>query len=505
MKLTLRPLILFILFALSIQLGQAQQFNFSQYNFTDQRVNPALVGIGNYWKLGGIHREQNTGPDFDIKSTAIAGSYPFVKANDAGVFGGLGITLLDDKAGVGQSFKIQEVGLSYAMQVRLGANQQLALGVSGFYQTRKFGLDDLITNSQFIPGRGFDTSLDNGETSGQLQRSFYRTGVGLHWEKRDENDFRKSHFGLSAFDLNRANEAFVDSTFRTDPSYMVSAGLELLKIGSFSVYPEVLYTHTGGKNSVNAGVNARYDLADNSYFMFQGQYLTGGEFVAGVQFSKDDFRVGLSYDVAIDAVNTGNQGAFEIGFEFRGLVKSKSKPEKKRRKKPAKKTTTQVPPVKEEVIKKEEVPEPEPKEKETIEVVPAETDTVQIKTDTGVEGLEFEPFEVERITKHFGFDFNKAEITPDIRTYLDELVQKLNDGSYIKVEIEGHTDNIGSAEVNKRLSTARANAVRGYLISKGISAAQLKASGKGELEPISSNSTAKGRALNRRVEMIIYR
>jgi len=70
----------------------------------------------------------------------------------------------------------------------------------------------------------------------------------------------------------------------------------------------------------------------------------------------------------------------------------------------------------------------------------------------------------------------------------------------LNVEIQGHTDSIGSAAYNLNLSQRRADAVKAYLISQGVNASTLTAKGYGKTKPISSNETAEGRAQNRRVE-----
>ncbi|WP_116813136.1 OmpA family protein [Steroidobacter cummioxidans] len=84
---------------------------------------------------------------------------------------------------------------------------------------------------------------------------------------------------------------------------------------------------------------------------------------------------------------------------------------------------------------------------------------------------------------------------------LDRLVADLKKYPQLEIELQGHTDSVGSDQYNQRLSQQRANAVRTYLLNRGIRASQVVARGYGESQPISDNSTAAGRAQNRRVVM----
>jgi len=99
------------------------------------------------------------------------------------------------------------------------------------------------------------------------------------------------------------------------------------------------------------------------------------------------------------------------------------------------------------------------------------------------------------------FETGKAVLLPESQTALDQVAQSLIDNPGVNVEVGGHTDNTGSAAANLRLSQARANAVRDYLIGKGVDAGRMTARGYGQANPIASNATATGRAANRRVEL----
>jgi len=102
------------------------------------------------------------------------------------------------------------------------------------------------------------------------------------------------------------------------------------------------------------------------------------------------------------------------------------------------------------------------------------------------------------------FDFNKATIKPESKPALDDAAKILKDNPSIKVEIQGHTDSIGSDAYNLSLSDKRAWAVVNYLVQNyGIDINRLTAKGYGESRPIADNGTEDGRALNRRVEFVI--
>jgi OOP family OmpA-OmpF porin len=113
--------------------------------------------------------------------------------------------------------------------------------------------------------------------------------------------------------------------------------------------------------------------------------------------------------------------------------------------------------------------------------------------------------EVEAVIELEGvnFDFDKSTIRPEGKAILDGAAALLQKHDRVVVEVAGHTDSVGSDAYNQGLSERRANAVKDYLTSKGITATRLTARGYGESRPVASNDTDAGRAENRRVELIV--
>jgi OOP family OmpA-OmpF porin len=111
------------------------------------------------------------------------------------------------------------------------------------------------------------------------------------------------------------------------------------------------------------------------------------------------------------------------------------------------------------------------------------------------------PVEEKIVLRGVNFDFDKSDIRPDAAVILDEAASILNANPGSSVSVGGHTDSVGTDAYNQGLSERRANSVRDYLVGKGVDGSRLTATGYGESNPIASNDTADGRALNRRVEL----
>ena len=139
-------------------------------------------------------------------------------------------------------------------------------------------------------------------------------------------------------------------------------------------------------------------------------------------------------------------------------------------------------------------------------------DTKLVKIDTGgtnnviTSNAEMKQVEVGKTYDLHDIHFatNSYTLTKETRSIIDLFIEFLNENPTIKVEIQGHTDNIGNDDANQELSEQRAKSVYQYVVSKGIDSDRLRYKGYGESQPIAPNTTPEGRAKNRRTVFLIF-
>ncbi|HJY41302.1 MAG TPA: OmpA family protein, partial [Steroidobacteraceae bacterium] len=106
------------------------------------------------------------------------------------------------------------------------------------------------------------------------------------------------------------------------------------------------------------------------------------------------------------------------------------------------------------------------------------------------------------VALYINFDTGKAELKQDGVATVREIATLLKSNPALKLSVEGHTDNVGDAAANKKLSEARAKSVTSAIVANGVDAARLSAAGFGQEKPVADNRTEAGRAKNRRVELV---
>lgn len=109
------------------------------------------------------------------------------------------------------------------------------------------------------------------------------------------------------------------------------------------------------------------------------------------------------------------------------------------------------------------------------------------------------------VLRNIFFDFNKSTLRPESNSELENLLTLLTENPKLKIEISGHTDNVGSAAYNKKLSESRAQSVVNFLLGKNVDKSRLTFAGYGFDQPIAPNDTEEGRQLNRRTEFKVMK
>ncbi|MBK5280103.1 MAG: OmpA family protein [Bacteroidia bacterium] len=244
------------------------------------------------------------------------------------------------------------------------------------------------------------------------------------------------------------------------------------------------------------------------------KYVVGRSGILGVQLHSETISLGLSYDFPILNNNVGNTGALELGLVWRKPVQTRVQRIRAKRKKEAleKQNTLAKKPQPldanselREIVRVEK----EVKQDTIVYAIPAIEKQIEIKEEPPATlatagDLKQEPLIIERVTLHFAFEFNSAELDEPTENFLEELTTTLKENESLKLKIDGHTDNVGSDKFNLRLSQKRADAVKQHLIKSGIHPERLLSEGKGMHKPLNQNLTDEERAKNRRVELTVY-
>lgn len=496
--------------------GATQYFQYSQYEFTDQRINPAMVASSDYASVSFIFRNQSTGaPDINLKSNMISGAYPFLSARNGRRWSGVGLSLMDDRSG--GIFSMQEISVSYAINVSLNRFQSLSLGFKGLYQQRSVHLDGLFTGSQFVRDRGFDESLYNGENLGLLRSDFATFSSGIYWQQIDRAGIRLAYWGISLFDLNKPDHSFSGVEDQLNSTFVASGGIRIYKNGNMSFMPEFLLTHSAARRVMNLGGVTSYEIKPHpnqvaARIDLITKYVPGRSGILGLQFHRDHFSVGFSYDFPVLKKNEGNLGAFEVALQIKSLVDPGLKRRISKRKTPAKRS--QATEKKPAVVSDRETEDikagPENDSTRNENAVKSDLSTsLRHKQDSVLANatagrVSHQPLVIEKTILHFNFEFNSTNLDETSTKYLDDLSTALAENTHMKISLTGHTDNVGSPAFNMRLSLFRANVIRKYLVERGVDVSRIQTDGKGLHEPLNENKTEAERAANRRVELVIY-
>lgn len=476
-----------------IYTAQAQYTQYSLYRFAEPRINPANLGLTSYASVGALYRSQQSQPGVQLNSAYIQASYPFLRRK--GTWSALGIEASNDREGVGGIFQTNQLGLQYGFHIPLSKYRRLAIGASAHYFSRRIDISELTTGSQFIEGVGFDPGMAQGENFQDFNANYLSFGGGIKYQVVDKKSLPKTYLGASFFHLNQPKEDFIQQQQQLPVNVVGEFGQQIMQRKYSRVYLEALIWQIQSNTTLNAGIVTWIDLQkyDNrlrgqSLNIFLKYLLEEGGMV-GFQWDNQVFSLGLSYDVPLFA-NAAHQGAFEVGLKVRQPVKAKSK-KKKRKKKSSSRRYTR--PVRRTNSSDDEDELTIAKRKEEPVVL---QDSVQVVALDSIA----EPRDV--LIVHFGFEFGDTDPIIEDEYVFEQVLDRMEEDPEVRIEIVGHTDDVGPSRFNERLSTLRAQAIYDILFELGADPDRMEFLGKGEDEPLVANDTDENRAENRRVEIV---
>lgn len=483
---TYRFLILTTLSLVIASLSYAQETSlFTQYGQNKYFYNPAYAGYHGYSVAHMVYRKQWSGFEGAPETMLFSFQSPVAKTM------GMGGRIFRDNTGI-----ISRTGAqaSYAYGVSFDDDNQLHFGISvgALVNSVRF---DMLSNNDL-----------QDQTLYRLNNSFILDGAfGAYYR------FKGLEVGFALPQLfNRSlreQTTSSGSVFRYINQSVVTASYRFdLMNSDLSITPMIL--HRFGSFAIqNAGqfdISATVEWREKFWLTFLHRTEYGNAVNAGVHFKQ--FSFGYAYEFAnnkslIGSVSNGSHEIL-ISYHFGRSDKAKKKKQVEAQDNLLVNNDS-LNAVKDEVVKADTT------SADTDSTAVAKTDEVKDSTATEPASTDAQAFETPAVGKKYTvqgmfFATGSAKIDEKSAPALDNLVDFLQKNPNLKIEIGGHTDNVGNPENNQKLSESRAKSVVDYLASKGISADRIAFKGYGDKEPVATNDDEKdGRELNRRIEMKI--
>ena len=488
----------------------AQGPYFSQQNLSPLLYNPASPALRDEAALMLSYRNQQSGSQLNIQTASLNGMLPFYNKDKSIRRGGAGFGLMREKAEDLGSVVNQQAFGSIAYNLPFIRKSTIALGAQGAFGQQSFGLENIATGSQWVKNTGYDPSAGTGENFNQERGNYWSLGAGFLVYKANEDGEIRYQLGASANHLNRPEISFINGNVHQQVNYRAQASYSVPAGRKFSLIPEVNWQQQGARQLLGIGSVLKYKFENDNPFdplgsgslNFLARTNINEAVVFGLQLHQPGYIVGFSYDWGFSSSRFSGPGyhATEFGIALRKAIGRKPKAT---------------------IIQSQSVGEIREfyteKEKAIAENESADGRTSTEGESTGgansgggakgvaAAGTEYKGEGVQfELKKDFKFAFNKAELNPEAKLYLDDLYELLQNNAHMKLKVVGHTDDIGTRKANKQVSEQRAQAVQEYLLSKGLEADRISAEGKGAAEPLLPNDTDENRSKNRRVEFILY-
>ncbi|MFZ9955787.1 MAG: PorP/SprF family type IX secretion system membrane protein [Flavobacteriales bacterium] len=483
-----------LLFCLGIFFGidsRAQQLPATDlYFYNVFLVNPAAAGEAGVSRLALLNRRQWVGIEGAPLTSCAALDMPIQKKF------GIGVNLMHDQANYLRNIK---GSLALRYQLKLGSNQSLALGIQS-------SVYDTYLNFVNVKAEDYtDDILMIGNSNRALSLG---ADFGIHYKYKS---LEVGAFHSQLF--NNSSQAYFKNSlnsYRLQAHYggYVMQRFHLNK--NVDVQPRIGLRYLPGIY-VQGDVGCMLDWRNKIAFALT--YRTQETVAASVNYKINDFfSFAYSYGYGVQGISNYSGGTHEVMLQMLIRGRDKNKEESMARKVDSLAYSIQDLQDKNKTLDSAN----QSLEKRVLKL--GEMQITYLDSIRILRMIEFihsqkDSFEVkphmqrgERyVIENIFFEFNSAKIKKESEATLVRVVKYLNIYPSVHMEVDGHTDGIGSVSSNQKLSLARAKAVVKYLSAHGISASRLSYKGFGETYPVATNTTEQGRAKNRRIEFIILK
>jgi type IX secretion system PorP/SprF family membrane protein len=489
--------ILLVLIAGSIY---GQNFIHSLYQYTSNRVNPALASSNDYQSGAFLFRNQYTSDEIKFTTSYVELNQPFF--NEERRWSGLSVSLMNDQSNGIDIYAFNQISASYAVNVPLSKYSEMSIGLNSSFQSKTLKTNQLSTGSQYIEYFGFDPSLPSGENQNIINRNYFSLALGLNWQKLDRYGKPLFSAGYALHNLNRSENSFYENSENQSPFLsMLTVSATIKENYQWHILQDLLIRHEGPVTEFVTGPTFSYAIGNMQTESIKTmiRYSTANNIMLGAVYESEFFSLGGSYDLNILKNNISNNSTFEVMLSIRKL----RRPKRKSTFRFNSERTVEVEKDKEELepdnhdIENENSENLTPKEEEN------EMDTIRVKTAAGI--VTYLPHELEDLSYDFYFGFDDINLSKEDQEYIRDMTQILRQNDRVKVKLTGHTDDIGTEEYNMKLSYERAKRIGMILYENGVPKNKIRLIAKGETEHAFPNETKEGQAKNRRVQMkLVY-
>lgn len=328
-------LLLIILIMIKSELSFSQDPYFTQYYSSPLTLNPALAGADVNVRVSSNYRNQWNSITTPFVTSQLSFVYPYwLDKWDCISRGGLGLSILNDRAGDGDLGLLSITGTG-AYVFPIGENAHyLIMGVQGAYTQMRVDYTKLIFGTQISNATGPNPNLPNMEPVLNARVRYLDFSSGIFWQYMPDPHYYPLHLysGVAAFHLNQPNQSFLGAKSPLPMKFIFHGGCKIFTESPFEFSPNLLIESQGSANAINVGFYTTYNFkyAANNPFMETGGMILGLWWRFGTWFTQQDgallllglkhenFLFGFSYDINTSGLTTvsGGQGAYEFSLSL---------------------------------------------------------------------------------------------------------------------------------------------------------------------------------------------